>query len=354
MSGFDEVFGDIFGDDAEEFEVTPATEVEEEVIDPVMFEYEGWVKSDVYPDCTTCTVPARELFPMIDSDIPVRKYSWDKLPPIEIPEVDPIYVPDVEALSTIITSAHLGLKAMLYGDTGSGKTSLLEYFAAMTKRPFARIQFDDMTDDQKLFGNLDLNDEGGTYYNKSLMVQSFDWPTICTLDELSRATAAVTMLMNPVLDRGTVQIVSKGGEGAVAKASKEFLIFATDNTVGNGDGLDVYNSSNVLDEAIRNRLHMYQRVPYPSKSVVADILTKIDPCLSSNMKDKLVKFTGQLQQGFTERTITTAWSNRNLKAVVALLNAGMDVKEAITINYVNRVLDCEKEDVKEAMRVIFH
>ena len=347
-SAFDSVFGDIFPEDVE---VTAAPTPKKEVA----YSYEDLTPSTIYPDCSCMVRKACEVFPeLTGNETPVTTYHWDTAPPIAIPEVDPYYVPDAKVLSTIITAGHLKLKLMTIGDTGTGKTSLLEYFAAKTGRPFVRQQFDNNLDDQKLFGCLEF-DEKGTYFNKSLMVKSFDYPTVCVFDEFTRATSEITMLANPVLDRGTVTVTAKDGECAVAQTSEDFLIFGTDNTAGNGDGMDIYNSSNVVDEAIRNRFDLYEHMDYPPKSVVTDIVERMsDGHLTDDEMTKIVAFTLLVQKGFKERTITTAWSTRNLKAIIPLVKVGYELKDAVEVNYLNRILESERADVEETMRVVFH
>lgn len=331
---------------------------EEQLIDSSSIEYiasTDWEEMEEFPGVSNRKIDARVLF------------GNDKLPAIAINEyrgftntlpVPDIYIPHLESLATIIESEATGLKAIFVGDTGCGKTSILEYYAAVTGRPFYRNSWDETMDDQKLYGSLEIRstDKGPeTYFNPAITTQSMKYPAICVQDELSRGSSSQTMMLNPLLDRSCITITSHDGETShTVKAHPDWLIFATDNTAGNGDDMDLYNSSNVLDQAIINRFDLYQRVPYAPASVEARLIAKFaGDAISEADTNKLAHFSELCHKGFSERTLTTAFSVRNLQAICKLIVLGHSVKTAIKRNYVSRVAKSEQTDINEMIRSIW-
>lgn len=305
-------------------------------------------------------IDARHLFGEKVQARTIRQYRGFDGPAyqhISVPKVDPLYVPDIDMLNLLMKGERLGLKGLSVGDTGCGKTSLVEYYAAVTGRPFHREEFDQRTDDQKLFGSLELRADDGaseTYHNRSALVRAMEYPSIICLDELSRGDTSQTMMLNRFLDRGEVSITSHKGTSPLVKNDPEIMVWFTDNTCGNGDDLDVYNAGNVLDQAIINRISLFGFHPYPSEKTQQEIISRFaGDAMSEEDAKSLAHFSAKIQQGFTDRTITSAFSTRNLIVICDMVKDGDTIAEAVRVNYYNRVAKSEKSDVAEQFRAIF-
>ena len=277
---------------------------------------------------------------------------------LPVPEIPKVYEPNKDGLSSLILANATGLKAMMFGDTGTGKTSLAEFFAAKLGRPFVRVVFDATTDDQKLYGSLEVKSVEGaseTYFNKSDLSYSLDFPTVACMDEFSRANAEQTMLVNPLLDRYEVSVTSHDDSICqTIKADSDWFVCGTDNTNGTGDDMDLYNSANVLDEAIRNRFDIWARIPYPNQGTEMKIIDQLtDERMPNKEVINLAKFSQLCHKGYEERTLRTAFSVRNLIAICSLWERGIDLKTAVEMNFKSRVAKSEVSDVAETIRGIW-
>ena len=309
-----------------------------------------------YEGVTYRKVMAWAVFPIEDwkaVDFEVTQYQGFESHPLGVPEIDPVYIPNQSALTVLLMSDHTDLKALLVGHPGTGKTSLLEYFAAMLGRPFVRFNFDQTTDDAKLFGSLELA-EGKTFFNKSDLTKSLSYPALLGMDEFSRANSFQTMLVNPLLDSKIVRVTSHDDSASeVVRAVEGWSVFGTDNTNGTGDDMDLYNSANVLDEAIRNRFDIFHTVPYMAETEERELIKHLSPSLEESLVKKLAKASAMFHKGYADRSITSAFSIRNLKAVLKLHSAGCSLGQALTYNFVTRVSDTDRPDVQETIRSIF-
>lgn len=301
-------------------------------------------------------VRAWAVFPVVDwraVDFEITQYQGFESYPLGVPEIDPVYMPNQDALTVLLMSEYTDLKALLIGHPGTGKTSLLEYFAAILGRPFVRFNFDQTTDDAKLFGSLELGG-GKTYFNKSDLTKSLDYPSVVDLDEFSRSNSFQTMLVNPLLDRKMVRVTSHDETvSEVVNAVEGWSVFGADNTNGTGDDMDLYNSANVLDEAIRNRFDIFQTVPYMTETEERKLIKHLSPSLEESLVKKLAKASAMFHKGYADRSITSAFSIRNLKAVLKLHEAGCSLGQALTYNFVTRVSETDRPDVQETIRSIF-
>lgn len=353
MSVIDEALGDS--------PTAAKSEIKTKPLETTVFETTEWEATE-WTGVTRRMVNAQEVFGTGVPAVGLAQYEGfenKRYAHLDVPTVPTVYEPCLTALGSLVLSCATGLKTMLVGDTGTGKTSLAEFFAAKLGRPFARIQFDEFMDDQKLIGSLEVRGTGDgaseTYFNKSELVRAMAYPSVACMDEFSRGPSHVTMLANPILDRGSVTVTTHDDSASSkVQAVDDFFICATDNTNGTGDDMDLYNSSNVLDEAIRNRFDLYERVPYPSESVEREIIKQFTQGkLDDDLVRQLAHFSAMCHKGYTDRKIRTAFSIRNLKAISELMLQGVSVKDAIRFNFYNRVSKSEQPDIAEVVRSIF-
>lgn len=273
--------------------------------------------------------------------------------PIMVPEVPAVYYPNLDNLNHILRCLKLGTTALLVGDTGSGKTSILEYVAAVTGRPFHRQEFDESTDDQSLFGYVGL-ENGETVNRLSDYVKAFNYPAIICNDEVCRATTPAQMLLNMPLDRRMVRVPNQDPDVCqVVKAHNEMRMFATDNTVGNGDDLDIYSAANVMDGAVANRFGIVLHTPYPTEGTERKIIAGLAPNMGEDEVKKLAHFSALMHKAFSDRTMTASFSVRNLVEVCKWFEDGVPVADVLEFNFFNRVAKSEQSDVAETIRTIW-
>lgn len=297
-----------------------------------------WEPMAEFEGVVTRTVDAGWLFDKEElAGLMVQTYEgFENTCPIYVPAIPDIYIPNIDQMRALIISSTTGLKSLHIGHTGCGKTSGIEYFAAKTGRPFHRQECDQFTDDQKLFGSLELSD-GVTYFNKSDLTRSLAYPAVLCIDEMNALPSATQMALNPLLDRRQVRVTSYNDDSETIDAHPEWMVCATSNTNGSSDDLDLYNSANTQDQAMINRLDLFVNTPYPSQEVEATIISMLAPDMEEGEVKKLAKFSCLCHKAYEKRELSTAFSVRNLKAITELLKMNFTMREAIKINYTNRV-----------------
>lgn len=272
--------------------------------------------------------------------------------PIPVPPVNALYVPNLEQARALVISSQTGLKTMHVGHTGTGKTSGIEHFCSLTGRPFHRQECDQFTDDQKIFGSLELAD-GKTYFNKSDLTRSLAYPAVVCIDEANALPSATQMALNPLFDRRQVRVTSHDDDTTeTVDAHKEWMMCATSNTNGSADNIDLYNSANVQDQAMINRLDMFVTVPYPDQDTETTIIRKLAPDMDDTDVKNLAKFSYLCHKAFENRELGTAFSIRNLMAITNLTRF-MNIKEAIRVNYTNRVSESDQSYVNTQITAIW-
>jgi cobaltochelatase CobS len=299
-------------------------------------------------------VPASELFGWsfaVDHLVPCFK-GYDA------PSVPSIYIPPVEDLEKLSLAISLKLKVNVVGPTGAGKTLMYEYYAAMTGRPYLRIEHNVELDKASVFGqtHLSTDDAGNTItdFIPGVFVTSADEPTLVNLDELSRASGHANMIYQRPLDRNQIFLPEMKDAGKMAITPDEFWIMcASDNTKGNGDDMDMYSASNVQDAAFINRWDIVIEQDYLTVAQEGRLFAMLCPDAESKDSSALIKFSNLIHKGFKKGEISTAFSPRNLVAIAKLVTAGVTMRESVEMNYISRVSKSELPDVSECLRSAF-
>jgi len=205
-----------------------------------------------------------------------------------------------------------------------------------------------------LFGSLEMRAGGETYFNKSDLTKSISIPAIVCCDEIFAATSGTQMALNPLTDRRQIRVTSHDESvSETINAHPEWMVTFTDNTAGNGDGLDIYNTRSTSDQAMNNRIDMFVHVPYPSESAERRLITALAPDLDIHEVRRLAKFSQECHKAFESRDITCGFSVRNLRAILGMISQHLTVKEAIGLNFINRVAKSEQSDVNTLVRSIW-
>ena len=285
-------------------------------------------------------------------DHPVRLFTG-----YDCDEASETYVPPVQEFEQLSLSLSAGLKPLVVGPTGAGKTLMMEHYAASTGRPFVRISHDQELDRARVFGKIDIViDEDGnqiTDFVPGVLPVSMGTPALVVMDEVSRAPGFATIQYQSILDRRTFLAPEAKPGKQIIKADPDWLIAATDNTKGNGDDMDVYSASNVQDASFINRLDIVIEQDYLSESEERVLIDTLTDRLQATDVQSLAKFSRLMHKGFKAGTLMTAFSPRNLVAIAQLVNLGVDLRSAINMNFVSRVSKSELSDVLESVEAVF-
>lgn len=134
---------------------------------------------------------------------------------------------------------------LLQGPTSSGKTSLVQYLAAVTGHEFVRINNHEHTDLQEYLGSYITDASGKLVFNEGILVKAVRNGYWIVLDELNLAPSDVLESLNRLLDDNRELFVPELQE--TIKAHPDFMLFGTQNPPTH------YGGRKLLSRAFRNR-----------------------------------------------------------------------------------------------------
>ncbi|XP_064216909.1 midasin isoform X1 [Aotus nancymaae] len=177
---------------------------------------------------------------------------------------------------------------LLEGPIGCGKTSLVEYLAAMTGRrkppQLLKVQLGDQTDSKMLLGMYRCTDVPGEFvWQPGTLTQAATMGHWILLEDIDYAPLDVVSVLIPLLENGELLIP---GRGDYLKAAPGFQFFATRRLLSCGGNwyrplnshatlLDKYWTKIHLNNLDKRELNEVLQSRYPSLLAVADHLLDI-------------------------------------------------------------------------------
>jgi MoxR-like ATPase len=165
------------------------------------------------------------------------------------PAVDLHFIWTADILQHLLLSQDTGENVWFGGPKGTGKSETARQFAAFTGRAFKRINFHKYTSAEDYIGAVGL-ENGQTVFKRGDFLSAFTHPsTVILLDEVTNADPGELAPLNGFLEPNSA--VSFGG--SVHTRAPGVLVFAADNTLGNGDDTGRYAGTRQMNSALVDR-----------------------------------------------------------------------------------------------------
>ena len=190
------------------------------------------------------------------------------------PAVDPHFIWTADILQHLILSQDSGESVWFGGPKGTGKSETARQFAAITGRAFKRINFHKYTSAEDYIGAVGL-ENGQTVFKRGDFLSAFTHPsTVILLDEVTNADPGELAPLNGFLEPNSA--VSFGG--AVQTRAPGVLVFAADNTLGNGDDTGRYAGTRQMNSALVDRFARVVQFDYLPRASEVEALVRHTGC----------------------------------------------------------------------------
>lgn len=201
---------------------------------------------------------------------------------------------------------------LLQGPTSSGKTSLVQYLAAITGHEFVRINNHEHTDLQEYLGSYITDASGKLVFHEGALVRAVRNGHWIVLDELNLAPSDVLEALNRLLDDFRELYVPELRE--TVRVHPDFMLFATQNPP------TFYGGRKMLSRAFRNRfveIHV-DEIPEDELSTILEKKCTIPPRYAKEMVDVMKELQLRRQSskvfagkhGFITPRDLFRWANR--------------------------------------------
>lgn len=293
------------------------------------------VASGEIPNGKQVPKKASELFPgvKLKNDFEVPAWEWDSSHPL-VPAVDEDYVFRPEYLERVIYAILTNQRAYLQGHTGSGKTTLIEQVCARLSYPFVRVNFDSEISRMDLIGRDTLTtDASGATVSKfvdGILPNAMQSPCIFCADEIDFVRPDVAYVMQAALEGNSLRLTEDGDR--IVRPHPAFRMFATGNTVGQGDEEGMYQGARPQSMAFLDRFTIWVKVDYLSEKQREELVTKRFPALKEDDKRQLLKYTTEHLEAFKGGKVLQPITPRGMMSIArATLIMGLRAALEMTV-----------------------
>ena len=245
----------------------------------------------------------------------VPSFEWDGVHP-HVPEIDDGYIFRPQELWQALYAIITNQRAYFAGHTGSGKTTLIEQVAARLNWPFMRVNFDSEVTRMDLIGRDVLTQEDGVTVTKfvdGVLPQMLSGPYIGCFDEIDFVRPDVAYVMQRCLEGNGLTLTEDGGR--VVKPHPMCRLFATGNTVGQGDEHGMYQGARPQSMALLDRFSVWGRVEYLDSEDRLQLLKAKCPGIGEEDAMMLAKYVEEHIEAFTTAKVLQPISPRGMLAL---------------------------------------
>lgn len=286
-----------------------------------------------------------EVFPDVDiqQDMEVPFWEWEGVHP-DVPDVDKNYIFRPKELLRAVYSLITNQRAYFHGHTGTGKTTLIQQMAARLNYPCIRINFDSEITRMDLIGRdkLEVSDEGVTISNFELgmLPRAMLSPCITIFDEIDFVRPDVAYVMQAALEGRELRITEDGDR--LITPHPMFRMFATGNTVGQGDEFGMYQGARAQSLAFLDRFVIWAKVDYLADEDRLSLLKRNCPSLTTEQSNTINKYVTEHINAFENKKVLQPISPRGMLAIGNAVEVFGDIKEAINMTVIDRATDSDK------------
>lgn len=198
---------------------------------------------------------------------------------------------DVKHARRIATGVKRRTPVLLFGPTQSGKTSMVRAFAAMTLRPFVRINMTPTTSVADLIGSYQVA-EGKTFWQDGPLTAAARFGHVTLVDETDRMDPGLNGILFSLMEKKPFLSIKENG-GEVVEVHPDFRLFLTANSLGLHDEQGIHHGTQAVDAALLSRCGVCIRVDYPDAATETMIL--VDRGIQKQVAERVVQAAGAIR-----------------------------------------------------------
>ncbi len=301
--------------------------------------------SDILDLEPTEMVSVKDVFG-IDSNLKVPAF---KEPSEFTPEVDDAYQFNKDVTLAILAGFGFNRRVMVQGLHGTGKSTHIEQIAAKLNWPTMRLNLDGQISRLDLVGKDTIvlkDNKQVTEFQEGVIPWSLQRPVALIFDEYDAGRPDIMFVIQRILERdGSFTMLD---QNKVIKPNKFFRMFATSNTIGQGNLNGLYQGAQLLNHAQLDRWDILTSLNYlPLEEEVKIIASRVPEFENVKLLNSMVTLAQLTRNGFAVGDLSTLMSPRTVISWAENYQIFNSMQTAFQYSFLNKCSDDEKPLVAE-------
>lgn len=293
---------------------------------------------------------------MRDHNVRVFKpEDWAEEMRIMIPVIDTNYVFQPDQIEKFVVAMEHGDTCLISGPTGSGKSTMVEQYCAVTGRPFIRINMTGDMESSAFFGSMIVKD-GATIWVDGPITDAVKLGAVALVDEWEVSPPEINLGLQRLLEPSRVLLLkdkpAKSGDKQYTGVP-EFRLVCGGNTLGSGDISGEYAGTQVQNVATVDRFETTIKLGYLDKKHETAIISKAVPDLPKEAIERMLQFTALIRTAKDQGSVSMGMSPRTLINWAKKTMYWGDATVALTIAFLDKIDDSEKGEVIKLVKKVY-
>ena len=302
----------------------------------------------------TNTVSVRDVFG-IDTDMRVPAFA-ERCE--HVPQVDEAYRFNPQVTLAILAGFAHNRRVVIQGLHGTGKSTHIEQVAARLNWPCVRVNLDGHISRLDLVGKDIITLQDGkqvTQFQEGILPWSLQRPVAIVFDEYDAGRPDVMFVIQRVLEReGSFTLLD---QKRVIQPHAFFRLFATMNTLGQGNLSGLYHGTQMLNHAQLDRWNLVTTLNYLAPAEEAAIVLARVPAMDTpqgrHQIDAMVALASLTRKGFEVGDLSLLMSPRTVITWAENVQIFHDLKLAFELSFFNKCEPAERAIVAEYFQRCF-
>ncbi|MBI1625149.1 AAA family ATPase [Comamonas suwonensis] len=302
----------------------------------------------------TRTVSVRDVFG-IDTDMTVPAFAERTE---HVPAIDKAYRLNPQVTQAILAGFAHNRRVVIQGLHGTGKSTHIEQVAARLNWPCVRVNLDGHISRLDLVGKDTIVLQEGkqvTQFQEGILPWSLQRPVAIVFDEYDAGRPDVMFVIQRVLEReGSFTMLD---QKRVIQPHPYFRLFATMNTLGQGNLNGLYHGTQLLNHAQLDRWNLVTSLNYLAPAEEAAIVMarvpEMDTPQGRKRVDAMVALAGLTRRGFSVGDLSLLMSPRTVITWAENISIFNDLKLAFELSFLNKCEPAERAIVSEYFQRCF-
>ena len=276
-----------------------------------------------------------------------------------VPVIDPDYHFEPETTRAILAGFAYNRRVIVQGYHGTGKSSHIEQVAARLNWPCIRINLDSHVSRTDLVGRDAITLKDGkqvTQFQEGILPWALTRPIALVFDEYDAGRPDVMFVIQRVLEaQGRFTLLD---QNRVITPHPYFRLFATANTIGQGDSTGMYHGTQPINQGQMDRWNVFTTLNYlPEEDELKVVIGKVKELANAKGKETvkaMIAMAGLTRRGFVQGDLSTVMSPRTVINWAENAQIFGDVHLAFRLTFLNKCDESERATLAEYYQRCFN